>query len=251
MDHLKEFDNYCLQLVQTLTMGRDESHGYKHMQEVAAMSNKIYQTLCDYDFNHSNSVNITLTPYGQKNKLIKGKPLLDTFYEKFDEYKKDIHKIILLVAWFHDVNDHKYSTPTTRKQMLDALEDIITRFNLNITVDKTVNIIERISFSKEMKGTGDWLQLLEEDGMIIRDIVSDADKLYAIGKIGYKRCYEYGYEKMGYREPELFDHVIRHSNEKLLRLADCYIRTWPAQEIALVEHDIFVEELKLNTGYEA
>lgn len=249
MDHLEEFNNYCLQVVQTLTTGRDESHGYKHMQEVSIMANHIYTILCNHNCDYSQNKNIELTPYGQKYKLEKCKPLLDNFYEQFDECKQNIHKLVLLVAWFHDVNDHKYSTSTSREQMLDALEDIINKFSIDVTVDKVVDIIERISFSKEMKGIDDWLTLLDEDGMIIRDIVSDADKLYALGKIGYKRCYDYGYEKMGYREPELCGHIIRHSDEKLFKLADCYIRTWPAQEIALKEHDIFVEEMKNKLNY--
>ena len=61
----------------------------------------------------------------------------------------------------------------------------------NFSEEKTkiLAIIERIAFSREKAwGRNDWLAVLGIDGVIVRNIVSDADKLDAINA---HRCYMY------------------------------------------------------------
>eukprot|EP01091_Cochliopodium_minus_P002965 TRINITY_DN12797_c0_g1_i2.p1 TRINITY_DN12797_c0_g1~~TRINITY_DN12797_c0_g1_i2.p1 ORF type:complete len:129 (-),score=35.33 TRINITY_DN12797_c0_g1_i2:75-461(-) len=97
-------------------------------------------------------------------------------------------------------------------------------------------MVDYISYSKEnnailMNQQIDFLGELGEKGFLVRNIVSDADKIEALGLIGLKRCKEYGAHK--YKEEQnkeiteslLIDHVVTHADEKLLRLKDFFIRT--------------------------
>ncbi len=57
-----------------------------------------------------------------------------------------------------------------------------------------LNIIERVSFTREMQvGASDWNSVLG-DAVVIRDIVSDADKLMSLGVRGHKRLLLYNVE---------------------------------------------------------
>lgn len=125
-------------------------------------------------------------------------------------------------AWLHDVADHKYKFPVHKVQHF--LFSIMEPEDANLAC----NIIERVSFSREEKmGTGDWKDTLGDRGTLIRDIVSDADKLHALGSIGFDRCVDYTRHKWGEENktagskmpPDLLkERVLQHCNDKLFNL---------------------------------
>jgi len=183
---------------------RDESHGHDHMKTVANISSIIVSYL----------PNIS------------------------DKQKS----LIIICAWLHDVNDHKYGNEN---------EEVLNHFlELNFSEYKTLilDIIKRVSFSFEKKhGREDWLDILGDDGLLVRNIVSDADKIDAIN---IDRCYLY--EKMKsplFNDKEIWIKVIQHYNEKLILLKDHYLFTNTAKTIAEPLHDKMVNtvgEIKIK-----
>lgn len=175
---------------------RNPDHGFEHMQTVAYNTLKILQ-----------SENIK---------------------------SQEIWQDAIIVAWLHDVADHKYDQDGTLKEnVYQFLTKLVNDPNL------IMNIIERISYSKEVKmGTTDWPKVLGNHGCLVRNIVSDADKLEALGVNGFDRCVEY--TKYDYKKK--FNHeipyeilkknVLDHADDKLLKLKDLYIRTESGKKMA-------------------
>jgi hypothetical protein len=104
---------------------------------------------------------------------------------EIENNKKDIlFNILISVAWLHDIIDHKYTDSSENKVLLiKFLNEIFSNDDTLLIL----NIIERISYSKENyyiinNKNNDWNEILGEDGLLIRNIVSDADKLDALGK---------------------------------------------------------------------
>ena len=216
MDSETSFDSlieYLSKEVGKVCEGRDPSHGHDHMQKVAKTSMDIVQDLSIKD--------------------------------------SQIIRRVLVVAWLHDVNDHKYDKDGKLKE--EVLR--IIRFlypNNESEVQLIMNIIDRISFSKEnssMKSglQNDWKAVLGEEGLLVRDIVSDADKLEALGTVGFSRCIEYS--KVAYLErykkempnDVLKETVLKHADEKLLLLKDKFIRTSSGKRLAEPLHKELVE----------
>ena len=143
---------------------RDASHGYDHVYTVYNLSIKI-----------SNKLNI-----------IKKKDLL----------------IIKCSALFHDVWDNKYIS--NEKEVISLKKELredLKRINLSDSnIDDIYTIIDNISFTKEynLNKLGEILYLGELN--LLRDIVSDADKISSLGKDGIIRMfiYEYSLDKGKY-----------------------------------------------------
>ena len=193
------------QFVKTTCHGRDVSHGYKHMKCVYKNACKIMNMM---------SVN--------DNRIV---------------------NLVTYSAWLHDVADHKYDHDGKLKlQVIEFLKN-----ELEDDVQLVVDIIDRISFSKEnecrLSGRElDWNVVLGDIGCQARDIVSDADKLEAIGKIGVDRCVQYIYHKNpNVTRDELKKLVEEHAEEKLYLLSQQFIRTNAGQELAKPLHDEMVE----------
>jgi len=180
--------------------GRDDSHGHAHMKAVAETTRFIIQQ----DFIDES-----------------GWLTLDT----------------ITAAWLHDVADHKYDHDGTLEQRLDAFG------TANIgNYEEIKDVIKYVSFSTENKAiiAGTPLNFPDILGAYysqIRDIVSDADKLEAIGSIGIKRCVEYTtHTNPTYTHAQVINDVKKHADEKLLRLASKFIRTPTARIIATQRH---------------
>ena len=151
-----------------------------------------------------------------------------------------IGKLVFYSAILHDVYDHKYDIDgSLRKATIDFLNQH-TDFTNSV-----MRIIDCISFSKEKRlGKRYFETLLNNQELIARDIVSDGDKIEALGSIGYERCKEYSFhyltKKLGY-EPcakTVNDEVKKHYQEKLAILADEYIVTDTGKIIAKYQNDI-------------
>lgn len=191
----------------SICKNRDSSHDYNHMKQVALQSVKIW--LCDYELDHP-----------------------------------DILPDIITVAWLHDIFDYKYDKDEQlKKQTMDFLYEICGERNTIIC-----KIIECISFSYESKnGYAHIVNSLGDIDLIIRNIVSDADKLEALGKTGLKRCITYGAHK--YLENDLMNKVLEHSNEKILKLKAHYMHTVTGHELAIKLHDEYLLYLSEYTTY--
>lgn len=205
---------------------RNPSHSHVHMQDVKNMATYIYDEL--YDDCHRT---------------------------------QPLYFFIIIVAWLHDVCDHKYIK--YEPKLLDKMDQFLDSFTLKYTylVKNTVyqnymvtkmikNIIERISFSRERDyGDNDWNSTIGLIGIIIRNIVSDADKLMAIGKNGIQRAREYNMEEAEKNDihltnEQLNQKVVEHYYEKLKLLGDMYIKTKPAKNLAIKLNKEMADEIQ-------
>lgn len=194
--------------VRTLCAGRDESHGYLHMKTVADLALQLAR---------------------QEN--ITNQKILDW---------------VVMIGYLHDVNDHKYDH--------DGSLEVKMRYFLRgyfqpDEVNRILAIINLVSFSRENRyrqqfghsPRSEWMEVLGEDGLLIRDLVSDADKLEALGEIGFRRCYQVTREmNPGVSELEIRRKMQEHFHDKLGRLASEFIITSAAQQQGMV----LTEELR-------
>ena len=193
--------------VRKVCADRDESHGYEHMKTVAETTRAIVQQ----DF-------------------------LDTDEELMID--------AITVAWLHDIADPKYDKDGKLSEMLvEWGTPRIENFHL---VLKTIHLV---SFRTENKailaGTPlNYEDLLGKHFATVRQIVSDADKLEAIGKIGVDRCLQYTiHANPGHTEEQIIAAVKKHAEEKLKRLADEFIRTPTGKKIASLKHSELLQAL--------
>lgn len=203
--------------VQTTCADRDESHGHAHMKAVAEMSRHIINR--DY------------------------------------RDRRHYHHLIqdaVTVAWLHDIADHKYDHDGTLKQRLDEFG-----YKNIPNYEEIKKVIEYVSYSSENKailaGTPlDYDSLLTPYYALVRHIVSDADKLEAIGKVGIKRAIEYTTEaNPTYTKEQVYHDVWKHAHEKLLRLSTHFIRTPSARTMALERHKEMEEWTRTISGIPA
>lgn len=205
--------NILSDFVKTICAGRDDSHGHAHMKAVAETTRFIIQQDWLYE---GDSIVV----------------LLDA----------------ITAAWLHDVADHKYDHDGTLEQRLDAFG------TANISNYREIKqVIKYVSFSTENKailaGTPlNFPAILGAYYSQIRDIVSDADKLEAIGTIGIQRCVEYTtHTNPTYTHAQVISDVKKHADEKLLRIASQFIRTPTARTIANIRHNEMDEWLQAHT----
>lgn len=155
--------------------------------------------------------------------------------------------MVELAALLHNVTDHKYvdENPDLTRNLSSFLTQLTSNPEYKRIVHNTVfeylfnpkmiiDIIERISFSRQKKyGTSKFYSTLGLWGVLVRHIVSDADKLEAIGKKGIERCKEYTIEHFMtekiYYTPEMVNkNIVKHYHEKLKLIASSeYMKTLP------------------------
>lgn len=136
--------------------------------------------------------------------------------------------VLRVAALVHDIVDYKYCSPKLAGQpTLSEKQKRLEEFLLSIDevrdwVPRILLWINNMSFSKEKRcGLPD----LNEEDMLYRNILSDADKWEALGPIGIQRCQEYHVMlNPDIDQASLDKEVIEHIEEKLLTLHE-YCRT--------------------------
>eukprot|EP01130_Rhizamoeba_saxonica_P018561 TRINITY_DN9335_c0_g1_i2.p1 TRINITY_DN9335_c0_g1~~TRINITY_DN9335_c0_g1_i2.p1 ORF type:complete len:240 (+),score=38.97 TRINITY_DN9335_c0_g1_i2:177-896(+) len=203
----------CIQFVKSETddMGYDESHGVNHAKAVFSNVQQMF----------------VLSPSLLANFAV---PNIDPI------------PVVYVAALVHDVIDHKYVTTDEAVAKKERLFHHISSFLGPEEVVAVERIIDNTSYSKEKKGKLEQLGEL----MILRDIVSDADKLEAIGEIGLERCFEYQRNLVSdITSEELEKQVYEHCQDKLSRLLkDNYIRTEPGKILGSSRNDVILNFMK-------
>ena len=124
--------------------------------------------------------------------------------------------LVEMLALLHDIEDHKFDNNST-------VEDIFNRLNCDKDYkDRILYILPYLSFSKYPR--------LPESFPVEGKIVSDSDRLDAIGAIGIARAFSYG----GNKNRRMYgnnDSTIKHFDDKLLKL-DQYLYFDISKEIA-------------------
>ena len=204
--------NLLSDFVKEVCAGRDDSHGHAHMKAVAEMTRHLIQE------DHIDE---------------SGHLMLDA----------------ITVAWLHDVADHKYDHDGKLQQKIDDFG----RANNIWNYEEIKQVIRYISFSTENKailaGTPlNFQAILGAYYSQVRDIVSDADKLEAIGSIGIQRAIDYTtHANPSYTPQQVIADVWKHAHEKLLRLATDFIRTPLARAYAKQRHQEMHEWAQAHT----
>jgi HD superfamily phosphodiesterase len=142
--------------------------------------------------------------------------------------KKDL-LIIKCSALFHDVWDNKYIS--NEKEVISLKKELredLKRINLNDSnIDDIYTIIDNISFTKEynLNKLGERLYLGELN--LLRDIVSDADKISSLGREGIIRMFIYEYFLDKEKDIDDYIFIIKklYHNRFLPLINNNYIKT--------------------------
>ena len=184
----------------------EHSKFYLEVLEFVKDNTKIF----DESHNWIHAVNVTRTAHEIMNSL-------GVSYEQ---------EIITIAALCHDLCDHKYQESISVK----TLEEFSIKMIGPENTFRVLDIIENVSFSKEIKGLRKSLSDIDNVYLMA---ISDADRLEAIGLIGIKRCEIFSHER-GKKVPE---DVIKHCYEKLLRLLpENFIKSDYARKLAIPLH---------------
>lgn len=144
--------------------------------------------------------------------------------------------ILLFACLLHDVCDHKYPDSIDKYTLESFIRSMLPEKKAQVVID----VINNISYSQEVRGLR---KTLPTPYNIYQDIVSDADKLEALGEVGLNRCITFTKQRGGH----VPDDVIIHCHEKLLRLKDHFIRTPTGKRLAEPLHETIVKYVEDNS----
>jgi uncharacterized protein len=144
------------------------------------------------------------------------------------EFKDCDKKILRYACLLHDVCDHKYTTSISFEKLCEYIKSILSEEQAKIVID----VIDNVSYSKQIKRNRNVSSPLTQRYL---DIVSDADRIEAIGEVGIQRCIAYTIATNG-KVPE---DVVEHCRQKLIKLySDGFIITKRGRELAEPRHAI-------------
>jgi len=154
---------------------------------------------------------------------------------KFDDFTEEQINIVTTAALGHDIWDHKYfdSDDEINKLKSEFINVLLDHNYTSGNILSIISIIDNISFSKEYKLRNEKKTIdLDDDILILRNIVSDADKLESVGEKGIKRMIDYRIHK---DNTHILEDVQQHFKNKLsLLVKDNYIITPYAKNLAIL-----------------
>ena len=160
---------------------------------------------------------------------------------------KDSYRLIKIEAasLFHDLWDHKYidSKSIEYKKIKDKFNDELKKRLFSDQEIKDIEIIiNNISLSREIDLRKNNKSLNLKHLQLMRDIVSDADKLEMLGLSGIKRIVEFEmFKNPKVKSDELKIILKKIYDEKISKLIEEeFIRTEPGREMAMP----LMEEMK-------
>ena len=157
----QQLTNFCA----AATADRAPSHGVDHMTKVRVNAESIFDALA---------------AAGEHTQMM----------------NSQMRRMVSAAAQFHDIADHKYVADPAS---MGVEEELRKHFSDKASAS-LMKVIDAVSYSKEKKlraASGkpeepvSFVDTLGAAGSLLRDIVSDADKLEAIGSIGVQRCLQY------------------------------------------------------------
>lgn len=215
-------------IVQDLTNFLLEKNLIFDQSELKQIISLCQELTAEYDESHDINHHVSVF----KNSILIFEDIKDKLSE---EYLQNYLKMITYSSLLHDTIDHKYPINLDAKKI--SLDNFLKSRCHCLSIKW---IIDNMSYSKEVKNG--YPQHMSYDVQTCRDIVSDADKLEAIGEIGIKRCRDFSIAtNPGASEEYTNKLVIEHCHEKLLNIKDKFIRTKKGKELAEPLHQFLVK----------
>jgi len=187
-----------------------------------------------FDYDESHDISHHVDVFINSISIFKGLEMQNRRYQ-------DVLIMIIYASLLHDIIDHKYpnNLELKIKKVNDFLEQKLPDHSNNIKW-----IINNMSYKKE--SIFGYPCHIDKNVQLSRNIVSDSDKLEAIGDVGIRRCQQFSKNI----NPEATDNeinkmVILHCHEKLLKIKD-YMRTSVGKNMANERHIVIEEFIKKN-----
>ena len=125
-------------------------------------------------------------------------------YKIIDHEKNLTHtdkKIIIISAYLHDAYDSKYYNKKEQIEKIKKISKDLYDMGISRNEQEIIfTIIDNISFTKEQNKRMQGIQIDLGPIQLLRDIVSDADKLESLGEEGIKRMVQYEKYNLGYKD---------------------------------------------------
>jgi hypothetical protein len=253
--------------VANICKNRPESHGTQHMRQVAKNARIIASTISSlYCIGLCIGLIICATMISQYlyvNTYICILLAMVIFINRIIYFDPDgLIFIVQFIALLHDVDDHKYHAedPSISIKLNQFLDNHIYSLVLGGSVYEylyntkmILRIIKLISFSRQKKyaeDTEQWNKYLGAHGTFVRNIVSDADKLEALGLRGFNRCVGYTKElfhknQVNFAQTNVVFAVKKHYDEKLSIIATRkYMKTIPGYLYSLYLNEVLLQLIK-------
>jgi HD superfamily phosphodiesterase len=186
------------------------------------------------NFDKSHDIHHAIKVFNNATKIINSMEI---------DYERDV---ITWASMLHDICDHKYHNCVSKDELFEFI-----KMNLGeIKASRIIMIIDNVSYSKEVRG--ERVTLPYPDYLYL-DIISDADRVEALGYSGIERCEEYTIAKLGINSENsnnlhiIKKEVIKHCHEKLLKLFPDYFKTPLGKELAFPLHLEIVDYVKNNS----